>query len=715
MSTPYSHSDSTRRGEWDTPLHHHQPSTCITTAAASPAPSVGGSRELVRASDVKVFSALKQEVLSEEEYLTHLSSIIKRDFFPHLKDLEAKHQVIEAFESGDQTRIQQSVRELRSQREGRTPRVGRSSRRDQTPGRTPYSESDRHALTPTYFDRTPITPSLAAPSSSSSPPLPIDDPTSGLSLDAFQSRYTSEDNSSFAHLLARDNQDRRDKHAWAWQAEKKANERAVRGRSARERLVEVTREMVEASGDGSVRMLEGVPGKPGVRRLVVNEEVKVGENDRLLIRGREAGGPPLLITAAGEEGTASDKGKGKEVDKVDEKAKQYVDWDRATAEEVEEEKREEKRQEEGKRIIEVEGWPFKNRNSLMFPPDADRSNPSSLTPAPTSNAAATSKPQPYHLGEPKGIRHAATRLVELEKLGSSRRSVPGSEWTDGRSEASGTGPSRSRIGAAVAGTPYPNDPSSSTPRLQGFSFVDALPSPTASSLPASALQELMTWGTIEATPVTLRTSSSDPYAVDAAVGPFKVRETDRREELAHKMAKKAKRSLSERLHGGGGSKRGTGMALEARPGSASTSALHKSVLHASVRSATRGGGATLGGSTTPRATASDLSPAARSLLSRTQPGRAIEKGLRGNQAYSGTSTDAKAGGKRGREEEEEEEKRRRRVRAERRAREVESEERLRRGRWTPSPAPSLGFDPDLEPRSAAEERERERRRLVIGK
>ncbi|GAA6007527.1 hypothetical protein JCM10207_006375 [Rhodosporidiobolus poonsookiae] len=677
-----------RTGEWDTPLRHpssssnpHLTSTTSTRSRRTPRHST--STALTRASDnPPVYTQINQQVLSEDDYLAALSAIIKRDFFPHLDSLESRNHVLDAIDSRDQGRILESVKRMRET--GATPRVARSRRGDATPLST-YGASHPDA-TPTHFDRTPMTASSFASTSSTRAPPP--DPTHGLSLDAFQSRYTSEDNASFADLVEADNAARRDKHAWAFAAEKRANVRALEGRRAREKLVEVTRRMVEASKDGTVLMLDGEAGRPGERRLLVDEGVSVGKGDRLLTAGRDRK-ERLLLTVGGEaaaeegEGKKDAKGKGKAVERVDERAEQYVDWDRPTAEEWHGEEAEvdklKKLGGEGTQVG-VQAWPFTTRNSLMFPPDADRSHPSSLMPPPSSSYSASKRSSSGGvLGDPKGIRHAATRMQELERpvrLQGSGASDAGSEQSGSESATTG-GPSRSAIGRAVAGFTYSgNAPSisgtSSTPRVSGFSFVDALPSPSASSLPAQALQELMTWGTIEATPVTLRSSSSFPDG-DGSVGPFRIREGDRREELAHQMARRAKRSLAE------GASRGKGLAVDARAGSAS-STLRRSLLDASTRSSSRTPSLTPSHSgSTPRASAAaGLSPAARTLLGRTKPGRALEAGLGRSKAWG------------------EDEERRRRRRAEERAREVESLERIRRERWTPSPAPSMGFDPDLD-------------------
>lgn len=126
-TTPYASSSQAtdprgREREWDSPhSHSHSSST------ATPRTATAQSQQLTRQSDnyKPIYSKYKQEILSEEEYITHLSQIIKRDFFPQLDSLDRRNELISAFESKDQNRIQESVRRMR---EAVTPTPRRRAR-----------------------------------------------------------------------------------------------------------------------------------------------------------------------------------------------------------------------------------------------------------------------------------------------------------------------------------------------------------------------------------------------------------------------------------------------------------------------------------------------------------------------------------------------------------------------------------------------------------
>lgn len=164
----------------------------------------------------------------------------------------------------------------------------------------------------------------------------------------------------------------------------------------------------------------------------------------------------------------------------------------------------------------------------------------------------------------------------------------------------------------------------------------------------------MTWGTISSTPVALRSAGSVARSgLGDGGGPFRIVDTSHREVLAHKMASRAKRSLSDRAAALDPSKkRSSGSNTLRRSVLDSTGGLRD--INDSTRSPRGGGGG------------ADLSPAARTLL-----GRA------GKSVGTSSGQDTVVG---------------RRLRAVARAREVESRDRMRRERWSASPAPSMGFD-----------------------
>ena len=73
-----------------------------------------------------------------------------------------------------------------------------------------------------------------------------------LTLDAFQRNYTSEDNASFVQIVDEDNKRRReDRWGWAWEAERKAEQRRVEGEERRKMILGAATDggwMVNAEG-----------------------------------------------------------------------------------------------------------------------------------------------------------------------------------------------------------------------------------------------------------------------------------------------------------------------------------------------------------------------------------------------------------------------------------------------------------------------------------
>lgn len=205
-----------------------------------------------------------------------------------------------------------------------------------TPGRTPFGTEPSD--TPTYFSETPSTRGGNTRSSQQqSRPLPQTRYDVNQPLDHFQSRYTSEDNSSFAVLLLDDNKKRREKYHWAWEAEKRANIKAIASQEARVQLVEMTRKMVESDKDGVVRMIDGGAGRPGDRQLVVTGLVGGSRGGgALMVEGKtDSEGRLMILPGDARVDESKGKGKGKKVATSTSRDIQFVDWEKATAEEDE--------------------------------------------------------------------------------------------------------------------------------------------------------------------------------------------------------------------------------------------------------------------------------------------------------------------------------------------------------------------------------------------
>ncbi|XP_006454429.1 hypothetical protein AGABI2DRAFT_214479, partial [Agaricus bisporus var. bisporus H97] len=402
----------------------------------------------------------EQIILEEDEYTAALSHIIARDFFPSLVHLDATNGYLDAVRSRDPNLIAASVRRLEEVSD--TPVLGSSRRRGrrpvhQTPGQTPYAS---------FPSDTPYLHTADEDGDEPTVKRPRYDTT--LSLDEFQARYTSEDNSSFTQILDEENKKRRERYDWAWEAQARVEAQRERMLEARERA-----------------MIEPPPGSfPGVK-----------EKSRI-----EAPKPVGLIT--GPEENVQEERRDEEMSVV-----------KATS--VEEATQAVMAPRKDDRTAGVDGWKFKTRNSFMFSPDADISpyHPPSKT-----IMEADKK------GEPKMVSHGSTRLKEQEHA----------THSSGLSEP--PSPTRSRIDAAISGTPYrPRSPTVDDIR----SLVPTLPNPTPEQLGPEAMKHLMTWGTLNATPRVL----SGPEIEEPNTA-FKIHEMSSREALSRRLATSASKNLT---------------------------------------------------------------------------------------------------------------------------------------------------------------------------
>ncbi|CAG8778654.1 17791_t:CDS:2 [Dentiscutata erythropus] len=147
------------------------------------------SKELIRSNDSETSltsSPLKpkQEILDEDTYTEALSEIIKKDFFPSLLTLEAQHDYVDAWNSNNPDLIRDATRKLN---ELTTPSRKPNAPTPRGPGLTPGLTGSQGG-----WD----TPVSTTGSNVFKVPAPKISYTN-LSLDAFQAKYTSEDNASY--------------------------------------------------------------------------------------------------------------------------------------------------------------------------------------------------------------------------------------------------------------------------------------------------------------------------------------------------------------------------------------------------------------------------------------------------------------------------------------------------------------------------------------
>ncbi|KAF3053615.1 hypothetical protein E8E11_007233 [Didymella keratinophila] len=153
-------------------------------------------------------------VLDEDTYVSAISHIVRRDFFPGLAESDAQREYLNALESKDKAWIRESGKKLT---QVMTP-VPYGQRR--TADRTRFSRPGASSM-----DKTPSVWGADTPVSVAGTEAEdegedgdglgkLDKVDLNMSLNAFQAKYTSEDQESFSALIDKQNQKKFEKHTW---------------------------------------------------------------------------------------------------------------------------------------------------------------------------------------------------------------------------------------------------------------------------------------------------------------------------------------------------------------------------------------------------------------------------------------------------------------------------------------------------------------------
>ncbi|TGJ86428.1 hypothetical protein E0Z10_g2335 [Xylaria hypoxylon] len=166
-----------------------------------------------------------KKVIDEDSYTDALSQIIARDFFPGLLESETQQEYLDALDSKDPEWISSASRRLQHVM---TP--GRKRARRGT-SLAPGSQTPRG-----FVGDTPV--SVSVESTTSAPNDDKPDIDTNMSLSAFQSKYTSEDNESFYKLLDKQNSKRAEKYAWLWAGNKLPSKMQLAQKQVETKLLE---------------------------------------------------------------------------------------------------------------------------------------------------------------------------------------------------------------------------------------------------------------------------------------------------------------------------------------------------------------------------------------------------------------------------------------------------------------------------------------------
>ncbi|RPB26760.1 hypothetical protein L211DRAFT_804284 [Terfezia boudieri ATCC MYA-4762] len=197
-------------------------------------------------------------VLDEDTYTDALSEIIARDFFPGLVEAKLTQDYMEALDSQDPEWIAEAGRKLNTSMISsfRVQQKKMAKRRAGTgtsfaPSPTPVWGGGLATPTPRSGLGGMETPGsvrstgtmMSTASTLGGGPRKVK-PDTSLSLDAFQAKYTSEDNASFNDILDQQNEKKRNAYAWMWNGNKIPGKRVQMANR-------ILKERGEVDGDGS--------------------------------------------------------------------------------------------------------------------------------------------------------------------------------------------------------------------------------------------------------------------------------------------------------------------------------------------------------------------------------------------------------------------------------------------------------------------------------
>lgn len=155
-------------------------------------------------------------VLDEDTYVSAVSHIIRRDFFPGLAESDAQREYLNALESKDKAWIRESGKKLTQVMTPVPPGQRRTADRTRLsrprPSSTDKTPSVWGADTPVTVAGTDVEEEDEEEDEEGLGKL--DKVDLNMSLNAFQAKYTSEDQESFSAIIDKQNQKRFDKNKW---------------------------------------------------------------------------------------------------------------------------------------------------------------------------------------------------------------------------------------------------------------------------------------------------------------------------------------------------------------------------------------------------------------------------------------------------------------------------------------------------------------------